>query len=116
MGQPQHIDGLDVARSYAQFNRPGGNYILGIGTNGAIDADDLARFCEEHARARVFLITPRVDRSWEGTSVDAIASVARRYDNVRVVEWAERVEPLLPKDRINVRIRATGTTRREIEI
>jgi peptidoglycan/LPS O-acetylase OafA/YrhL len=79
--------GLDVARSYAQFNRPGGNYILGIGTNGAIDADDLARFCEEHARARVFLITPRVERSWEGTSVDAIASVARRYDNVRVVDF-----------------------------
>ena len=33
---------------------------------------------------------------------------------VVVVEWAERVESLLPKDRINVRIRATDGTRREI--
>jgi len=33
-----------------------------------------------------------------------------------VVEWAERVESLLPDDRINVRIRATDATRREITV
>ncbi|WP_183095110.1 acyltransferase family protein [Nocardioides stalactiti] len=81
--------GLEVAASYSQFNRPGGNYILGIGTNGAIDAAALARFCEEHENARVFLITPRVDRTWESTSVAAIESVARRFDNVRVVDFHE---------------------------
>jgi peptidoglycan/LPS O-acetylase OafA/YrhL len=79
--------GLDIARSYAQFNRPGGNYILGIGTNGAIDAEALARFCDEHATARIFLITPRVNRSWESTSVGAIEAVARKYANVRVVDF-----------------------------
>ena len=42
--------GLDIARTYGQFNRPGGNYILGIGTNGAIDAEALAQFCAEHTR------------------------------------------------------------------
>ena len=85
--------GLDIARSYGQFNRPGGNYILGIGTNGAIDAEALARFCEEHATARIFLITPRVNRSWESTSVSAIDAVARRYDNVRVVDFHEAAAP-----------------------
>ena len=33
-----------------------------------------------------------------------------------VVEWPQRVEPLLPSDRINVRILTTGPRRREIEI
>ena len=79
--------GLDIARSYSQFNRPGGNYILGIGTNGAIDSEALAGFCKEHANARIFLITPRVNRSWESTSVNAIAEVARDYANVRVVNF-----------------------------
>jgi hypothetical protein len=83
----QSWTGLDVARSYGQFNRPGGNYILGIGTNGAIDVEDLLAFCEDHADARIFLITPRVNRSWESTSVNAIAAVARRHDNVRVVDF-----------------------------
>ncbi len=85
--------GLDIARTYGQFNRPGGNYILGIGTNGAIDAEALARFCAEHTTARIFLITPRVNRSWESTSVNAIAAVARRYDNVRVVDFHEAAAP-----------------------
>lgn len=79
--------GLDIARSYSQFNRPTGSYILGIGTNGAIDADSLARFCEEHEAARIFLITPRVNRTWESTSVDAITAVARNHPNVRVVDF-----------------------------
>ena len=35
---------------------------------------------------------------------------------VVVVEWAERVESLLPADRINVRIQPTGATARRIEI
>ena len=85
--------GLDVARSYGQFNRRGGNYILGIGTNGAIDAEALARFCAEHATARIFLITPRVNRSWESTSVSAIDAVARRHHNVRVVDFHEAATP-----------------------
>ncbi len=50
-------------------------------------------FCEEHATARIFLITPRVNRSWESTSVNAIAAVARRYDNVRVVDFHEAAAP-----------------------
>jgi len=79
--------GLDIARSYSQFNRPAGNYILGIGTNGAIDAESLARFCEEHRTARIFLITPRVNRTWESTSVNAITAVARSHPNVRVVDF-----------------------------
>lgn len=83
----QSWTGLDIARSYAQFNRPGGNYILGIGTNGAISTDDLLEFCEEHEDARIFLITPRVNRSWESTSVNAIATAARKHDNVRVVDF-----------------------------
>ena len=79
--------GLDIARSYAQYNRWGGNYILGIGTNGGIDVDTLADFCEDHPTARIFLITPHVNRSWEGTSVSAINEVARDYPNVRVVDF-----------------------------
>jgi len=79
--------GLDVATTYEQFNRPGGNYILGIGTNGAIDAEALERFCDEHVTARIFLITPRVNRSWESTSVDAISTVAGSHPNVRVVDF-----------------------------
>jgi tRNA threonylcarbamoyladenosine biosynthesis protein TsaE len=35
---------------------------------------------------------------------------------VVVVEWAERVEPLLPASRINVRITSTGLTTREIRV
>lgn len=83
----QPWDGLDVARSYGQFNRPGGNYVLGIGTNGAIDVDDLLDFCQKHSAARVFLITPRVNRSWESTSVSAIRAADRECPNVRVVDF-----------------------------
>ncbi|MEZ0578029.1 acyltransferase family protein [Nocardioides sp. MH1] len=79
--------GLDIARSYAQYNRLGGNYILGIGTNGGIDVDSLADFCEDHPWSRIFLITPHVNRTWESTSVDAIEAVARDYPNVRVVDF-----------------------------
>jgi tRNA threonylcarbamoyladenosine biosynthesis protein TsaE len=35
---------------------------------------------------------------------------------VVVVEWADRIEPLLPKDRIDVRIVATDETTRRIEL
>lgn len=79
--------GLDIARSYKQFNRPGGTYILGIGTNGAIDARKLTAFCQSRASARVLLITPRVNRPWEGTSVDAIRRAAKACPNVRVVDF-----------------------------
>ncbi|WP_188113462.1 acyltransferase family protein [Nocardioides humilatus] len=79
--------GLDIARTYAQYNRWGGNYILGIGTNGGIDAESLADFVEDHPTARIFLITPHVDRTWESTSVEAIKAVADDYSNVRVVDF-----------------------------
>lgn len=78
--------GLKVARSYSQFNSAGGNYVLGIGTNGAIDAKDLDRFVATHPSARILLITPRVPRPWEGASIAAIRRAAR-HDNVRVVDF-----------------------------
>ncbi|WP_300682005.1 acyltransferase family protein [Nocardioides sp.] len=79
--------GLQIAGGYPQFNRPGGTYILGIGTNGAIDASALSAFCRTHAEARIVLITPRVARSWESTSVAAIRQAAARYPNVQVVDF-----------------------------
>ncbi len=79
--------GLEVAQKYRQFNRPDGTYVLGIGTNGAIDARSLTAFCQAHSRARVVLITPRVPRSWEATSVAAIRRAADRCPNVRVVDF-----------------------------
>lgn len=83
----QPWDGLKVANRFARFNRPGATYVLGIGTNGAIDTDDLDTFVRGHRAARVLLITPRVDRSWEDDSVRAIRTVARRYANVGVVDF-----------------------------
>lgn len=78
--------GLKVARSYSQFNAAGGNYVLAIGTNGAIDAEALDRFVSAHPSARILLITPRVHRPWEGASIAAIRRAAR-HDNVRVVDF-----------------------------
>ncbi|WP_370291653.1 acyltransferase family protein [Nocardioides sp.] len=83
----QPWDGLKVANRFARFNRPGATYVLGIGTNGAIDTDDLDTFVRGHRAARVLLITPRVDRSWEDDSVRAIRTVARRHANVGVVDF-----------------------------
>ncbi|MCX6399285.1 MAG: acyltransferase family protein [Propionibacteriales bacterium] len=82
----QPRNGLAVARSYSQFNAPGRTYVLGIGTNGPIDDKALDRFVVEHSSARILLITPRVNRPWEGVSVAAIRRAAA-HDNVRVVDF-----------------------------
>jgi tRNA threonylcarbamoyladenosine biosynthesis protein TsaE len=37
-------------------------------------------------------------------------------NGIVVVEWASKVEPLLPKNRINIKIEVTGKTDRRIEI
>jgi hypothetical protein len=79
--------GLNIADTYTQFNRTGATYILGIGTNGAIDTNTLARFCKHHPKARILLITPHVDRPWVGQSLDAIRAAVRRYPNTRLVDF-----------------------------
>ncbi|BBH18602.1 acyltransferase [Nocardioides baekrokdamisoli] len=78
--------GLSIADTYTQFNRPGGTYLLGIGTNGAIDPGALTDFVRRHAHALILLVTPRVNRPWESASVRAIWKVSK-FPNVRVVDF-----------------------------
>ncbi|MDD5428909.1 MAG: tRNA (adenosine(37)-N6)-threonylcarbamoyltransferase complex ATPase subunit type 1 TsaE [Candidatus Omnitrophica bacterium] len=37
-------------------------------------------------------------------------------DGVTVIEWADKIRPLLPKKRIEVRLKAAGENKRKIEI
>lgn len=83
----QPSEGLTVAQRYRQFDRPGTTYLLGIGTNGAINSTSLSTFCRRHPDSVVLLVTPRVARPWERASVDAIRDADRACDNVRVADF-----------------------------
>jgi len=56
----------------------------------------------------------RLDKS---TILDAEGYEEYFYGNgVTVIEWADKIGPLLPKKRIEVRLKAAGENRRKIEI
>lgn len=68
-------------------------YIIGVGTNGLVRADDLGAAVDAlGSSAHVVLVNVYADRSWESRSNRAIEKVASARSNVQVADWRSQAE------------------------
>jgi hypothetical protein len=85
----RHMDEhVEVIRAWAEKGRLGDTVILAIGNNGPI----LSRHVEAlmpllRDVPKVVWINLSLSREWTDHNNRAIASVARRYPNVRIADW-----------------------------
>jgi tRNA threonylcarbamoyladenosine biosynthesis protein TsaE len=70
----------------------------------------------DRARLKVFHLDAYRVHGAEDFEAIGFPELLEQNDAVVIVEWAERVERLLPRDRVNLRIEALGEQRRRIEI
>ena len=62
--------------------------VVHLGTNGVFPPDTCDRLVDQvGAQRTLFLVTVKVPRSWERSNNRTIRECARRFDNVRIVEW-----------------------------
>ena len=84
----QFSTGLRVVRWRANRGTLPKRVIVHLGTNGAIDPDDcdaLARVAGP--RRRVFLVTVKVPRGWEGANNDVLQACAAAHEKVHLIRW-----------------------------
>jgi hypothetical protein len=62
--------------------------VVHLGTNGTVNPDDFTRMMGILAHVRkVVVINTKAPRPWEEQVNDTIASEAKKYKNVTVVDW-----------------------------
>ncbi len=77
-----------IVRGYAA--RLPRNVVIELGTNGTIRASDCRAVVRRAGKnRRVFLVTPRVPRSWQKANLRTLRACDRRYkaSRVRIVDW-----------------------------
>ena len=80
--------GVWIVRHKAEDGTLPKRVVVHLGTNGTIDPRDCDRLVEQASSARrVFLVTIKVPRSWEGPNNDTLVSCASRHDKVHVIRW-----------------------------
>lgn len=80
--------GVWVVRHKAQDGSLPKRVIVHLGTNGAIDPGDCDRLVGYVGpKRRVFLVTIKVPRSWEGPNNDTLHACANGHDKVHVIRW-----------------------------
>ena len=67
--------------------------IVGLGTNGPITADQISQLRRAVGDRWLVLVNTFVPRSWEHEVNSTLASAARRYPNVLLVNWYAAIQP-----------------------
>ena len=85
----QFSAGVDKLQQYADSGQlPNDTVIVHLGTNGTVNPDDFTRMMGILANVRkVVVVNAKAPRPWEEQVNDTIASEAKKYKNVTVVDW-----------------------------
>lgn len=102
----QYGDVARAVRRAAARDRLGQVVVIGTGTNGPVDRDDLDRLVGRTlADRRVVLVAPYVPgRGWQRSSLAAVRAVAADHDNATLADWrraASRAQHVLTTDRVH---------------
>ena len=92
-----HIDAekgrqFDAGRAtfegYIQQNLAGRIVVFALGTNGLVTDDQIdAIMADAGSKRIVVFVNTRIPQPWVGSTNQAIANAAKRYKNVRVIDW-----------------------------
>ena len=92
-----HIDAekgrqFDAGRAtfegYVQQNLAGKIVVFALGTNGLVTDDQIdAIMADAGSKRIVVFVNTRSPQPWVGSTNQAIANAAKRYKNVRVIDW-----------------------------
>ncbi|MBY4797728.1 acetyltransferase [Collinsella sp. AGMB00827] len=84
----QFSAGIEVFDSYVQESLAGKIAVFALGTNGPVDDAMIDELMSEVGNKRsVVFVTTRSPTSWEGSTNVALWNAAKRYANVRIVDW-----------------------------
>lgn len=87
--------------------------VIQTGNNGVIDGSQLtAALNALRSRHRVVLVTVHVPRPWKNHNLQLITDTARKFPNVRLMQWNNRVtaDPhLVVRDGIHLTLRGINT-------
>ncbi|WP_370616620.1 acyltransferase family protein [Mumia sp. Pv 4-285] len=102
----QYEDVAAAVRKAAARGVLGPVVLIGTGTNGLVDRDDLDRLVRRQlAGHEVVLVSPYVPgRSWQKGALSSVRRVARDHDAVRLADWHGAVagrDALLAADRVH---------------
>lgn len=84
----QFTEGQQTFESYLQQNLAGKIVVFALGTNGLVTDDQIDSLMNDVGDKRIAVfITTRSPQPWVGSTNDAINNAAKRYKNVRVIDW-----------------------------
>ena len=85
----QFLDAPELMADLASRDVPPQVVVVGLGTNGPVQAEDFDRAMEAVGPATlVAFINVHVPRDWEATSNNEIAAGVDRYDNAILIDWS----------------------------
>lgn len=83
----QFDDIADAASWYAASGNMQGTAIVQVGNNGVATEERIEEMVVSLGERRVVLVNAKVERPWEAISNERTAKVAKRHDNVVLVDW-----------------------------
>jgi peptidoglycan/LPS O-acetylase OafA/YrhL len=81
------LAGISIVDQLASTHRLRGVVIVGLGTNGPVTADQIRQLRAAVGDRWLLLINTFVPRSWEHEVNTTLASAAKRYPNVLLINW-----------------------------
>ena len=80
--------GRETFEGYIQQNLAGRIVVFALGTNGLVTDDQIdAIMADAGSKRIVVFVNTRSPQPWAGQTNQALANAAKRYKNVRVVDW-----------------------------
>jgi hypothetical protein len=90
----QFGDAIALLRGYADLGALPDYVVVHLGTNGAFTDSQFDSMMNVVGRARhVFFLTAREPRSWEPLVNDRLHAGAKRWSNVKIIEWHDIANP-----------------------
>ena len=86
------IAGISLVDELARSGRLRKVVIVGLGTNGPVTADQVRQLVKVVGSRWLVLVNTFVPRSWEHEVNNTIATAAKRYRNVLLVNWHAAIE------------------------
>jgi hypothetical protein len=81
-------EAADIVRALRDQSRLGRVLIVHLGNNGPVKDEEVNALIRQAKRVdHVLLVTVRVNKAWGGHVNEVIRSAARRYKQIRVVDW-----------------------------
>ncbi|MGM7636687.1 acyltransferase family protein [Bacillus sp. Hm123] len=86
----QMSEGIEMAQQMEQQGQLGDVVIIGLGSNGPMAKEQLAKMVESlGSDKQILLINTRVPRSWEREVNADLKEIAGQFSNVTLVDWYE---------------------------